>query len=59
MAYWSVPDIDEMIGHLLENGVEMIHYDLPDLKTDERGVFTDGDLHRLVLRPGGNTFAIE
>mgnify|MGYP002682546975 FL=1 len=60
MAYWSVPDIDEMIEHLLENGVEMIHYDLPDLKTDERGVFTDGDLQiGWFCDPDGNTFAIE
>ena len=55
-----MPDIDEMIGHLLENGVEMIHYDLPDLKTDERGVFTDGDLQiGWFCDPDGNTFAIE
>ena len=34
-----VDDIDAAIDGLAERGVQMEHYDWPDLKTDERGVF--------------------
>ena len=34
-----VPDIDAAIGALAEKGVVMEQYDLPDIKTDEKGVF--------------------
>ncbi|MCB0829065.1 MAG: VOC family protein [Solirubrobacterales bacterium] len=60
MAGWTVPDLDAMIAELEESGVPMVHYDEPGLKTDEKGIFSDGD-HRIAWfqDPDGNTFAIE
>jgi len=59
MAGWTVPDIDAIIAELEEKGVAMVRYDEPGLKTDERGIFHDGD-HRIawLQDPDGNTFAI-
>jgi extradiol dioxygenase family protein len=34
-----VGDIDKAIDELEKRGVRMEHYDLPDIKTDRRGVF--------------------
>ena len=34
-----VSDIDEAIDGLAKRGVKMEHYDWPELKTDERGIF--------------------
>jgi catechol 2,3-dioxygenase-like lactoylglutathione lyase family enzyme len=34
-----VDDIDEAIDGLAERGVRMEQYDMPDIKTDERGIF--------------------
>ena len=34
-----VDDIDAAIDGLAERGVRMEHYDLPEIKTDERGIF--------------------
>lgn len=36
---FPVEDIDAAVAELAERGVRMEHYDLPDLKTDERGIF--------------------
>ncbi len=60
MAGWTVPDLDEMISELEQSGVPMVRYDEPGLKTDEKGIFSDGD-HRIAWfqDPDGNTFAIE
>jgi catechol 2,3-dioxygenase-like lactoylglutathione lyase family enzyme len=34
-----VDDIDAAIDGLTKRGVRMEHYDMPDIKTDERGIF--------------------
>lgn len=34
-----VDDIDAAIGELEQRGIRMEHYDMPGIKTDERGVF--------------------
>jgi catechol 2,3-dioxygenase-like lactoylglutathione lyase family enzyme len=36
---FSVDDIDEAVAELERRGVELEHYDLPDLQTDERGIY--------------------
>jgi len=36
---FPVDDIDAAVDELASRGVRMEHYDLPDLKTDERGIF--------------------
>jgi catechol 2,3-dioxygenase-like lactoylglutathione lyase family enzyme len=38
-----VDDVEETIDALAERGIRMEHYDLPDIKTDARGVFR-GDM---------------
>jgi catechol 2,3-dioxygenase-like lactoylglutathione lyase family enzyme len=34
-----VDDIEAAVDELVKRGVQMEHYDLPDIKTDERGIF--------------------
>ena len=36
---FPVEDIDAAVDELTRRGVSMEHYDLPDIKTDERGIF--------------------
>jgi predicted enzyme related to lactoylglutathione lyase len=36
---FPVDDIDAAVDELAARGVHMEHYDLPDIKTDERGIF--------------------
>jgi len=36
---FPVEDIDAAVDELAARGVRMEHYDLPDLKTDRRGIF--------------------
>ena len=60
MAYWTVPDIEETIDQLAARGVRMEQYYLPEIKTDSKGIFTDGDIKiAWFCDPDGNTFAIE
>jgi len=35
---FSVDDIDEAVDELVDLGLRLEHYDLPDLKTDARGI---------------------
>lgn len=39
---FPVDDIDQTIDALAKKGVRMEQYDLPDIKTDARGVFRNG-----------------
>jgi catechol 2,3-dioxygenase-like lactoylglutathione lyase family enzyme len=39
---FPVDDIEAAVGELERRGVRMEQYDLPDIKTDERGIFRDG-----------------
>ena len=42
---FPVDDIDEAVGELTRRGVRMEQYDLPEIKTDERGIYRDdGDV---------------
>lgn len=34
-----VDDIEAAVDELVKRGVRMEHYDLPDIKTDEKGIF--------------------
>jgi catechol 2,3-dioxygenase-like lactoylglutathione lyase family enzyme len=36
---FPVEDIDAAVEELTRRGISMEHYDLPDIKTDERGIF--------------------
>ena len=36
---FPVDDIETAVDELASRGVRLEHYDLPDLKTDERGIF--------------------
>ena len=36
---FPVEDIDAAVEELTRRGVSMEHYDLPDIETDERGIF--------------------
>ena len=38
VARWLVDDIEKTVGDLRERGVAFEQYDMPDLKTDERGI---------------------
>lgn len=38
VAGWLVEDIQKAVEELRQRGVEFEHYDLPSLKTDERGI---------------------
>ena len=40
---FPVDDIDAAVGELEARGVRIEQYDLPDLKTDERGIFRGDD----------------
>jgi catechol 2,3-dioxygenase-like lactoylglutathione lyase family enzyme len=60
VATWLVDDVEGMVEDLGSNGVAFEHHDEPLLKTDSRGVFTDGDFQVAWFNdPDGNTFAIE
>jgi catechol 2,3-dioxygenase-like lactoylglutathione lyase family enzyme len=42
---FPVDDIDEAVDELTRRGVRMEQYDLPEIKTDERGIYRDdGDV---------------
>jgi catechol 2,3-dioxygenase-like lactoylglutathione lyase family enzyme len=36
---FPVDDIEEAVDELIRRGVRIEHYDLPEIKTDERGIF--------------------
>jgi catechol 2,3-dioxygenase-like lactoylglutathione lyase family enzyme len=56
---WDVDDFDTEISELESRGVVFERYDLPGMKTDERGVFDAGGMKIAWFRdPEGNTFAI-
>jgi len=40
---FPVEDIDVAVDELEQRGVRMEQYDMPDLKTDERGIFRGGE----------------
>ncbi|MGH3040043.1 MAG: VOC family protein [Gaiellaceae bacterium] len=40
---FPVDDVEKAVEELEKRGVRMEHYDLPEIKTDERGIFRGGD----------------
>ncbi len=40
---FPVDDVDAAVDELIRRGVRMEHYDLPEIKTDEKGIFRGGD----------------
>jgi hypothetical protein len=40
---FPVADIDAAVNELVARGVSMEQYDLPEIKTDENGIFRSGD----------------
>jgi catechol 2,3-dioxygenase-like lactoylglutathione lyase family enzyme len=58
---FPVADIDAAIDELAKKGVRMEHYDLPDLKTDERGIFRGDTVPRAIAwfkDPAGHVLSV-
>lgn len=52
---FPVDDVDKAVDELTQRGVRFEIYDLPDLKTDERGIFrNDGPTIAWFKDPAGN-----
>ena len=59
LAGWFVDDLAATMDDLRSRGVAFEQYDLPGLKTDERGVFDAGRFKAAWMRdPDGNTLAL-
>jgi catechol 2,3-dioxygenase-like lactoylglutathione lyase family enzyme len=59
VAGWLVEDVEEAVEELGERGVVFERYDMPGLKTDERGIAEiDGDKTAWFKDPEGNILAI-
>jgi catechol 2,3-dioxygenase-like lactoylglutathione lyase family enzyme len=56
---FKVNDIEEAIEELASNGINLEHYNLPDMKTDQRGIFR-GPGHQIAWfkDPAGNICSI-
>lgn len=56
---FRVDDIDEAVKELITMGVHLEHYNLPDIKTDERGIFS-GPGHKIAWfkDPAGNILSV-
>jgi catechol 2,3-dioxygenase-like lactoylglutathione lyase family enzyme len=56
---WDVDDLEAEMSELESRGVRFERYDLPNMKTDERGIFDAGEMRIAWFKdPEGNTFAI-
>jgi len=59
VAAWEVDSIEEAVQALQEKGVVFEHYDMPGLKTDERGIATMGTMKGAWFKDSeGNTLSI-
>lgn len=59
IAHWDVADTAATVRGLSEKGVTFERYDLPGLKTDERGIATLGSVKVAWFKdPDGNTLSI-
>ena len=56
---FKVNDIDEAIEELASQGINLEHYNLPDMKTDTRGIFRAPD-HQICWfkDPAGNILSV-
>jgi catechol 2,3-dioxygenase-like lactoylglutathione lyase family enzyme len=56
---FHVKDVDEAVDELKGRGIKFEQYDLPDLKTDERGVFRgNGPTIAWFKDPAGNVLSV-
>lgn len=59
LAHWDVADAEATVRELTEQGVAFEQYDLPGLKTDERGIATLGSVKVAWFKdPDGNTLSV-
>jgi len=59
VAGWLVEDVEETVERLREKGVVFEQYDMPNLKTDERGIATIGQAQAAWFKdPEGNILSI-
>lgn len=59
VAGWLVEDVEGTVEALREKGVVFEQYDMPNLKTDERGIAVIGDEQTAWFKdPEGNTLSI-
>lgn len=58
---FPVDDIEEAVAELTKRGVRMEHYDMPDIKTDERGIFRSNTGPRAIAwfkDPAGHVLSV-
>jgi hypothetical protein len=56
---FPVEDVDRAVDELKKRGVRVEHYDLPDLKTDEKGIVRRTDLTVAWFKdPAGNILSV-
>jgi len=59
IAHWDVADTEATVSELIDDGVSFEHYDLPGLKTDERGIATLGNVRVAWFKdPDGNILSV-
>jgi len=59
IAHWDVADTEATVMELTAKGVTFEQYDLPGLKTDERGIATLGSVKVAWFKdPDGNTLSV-
>ena len=59
LAHWDVADTEATVRELTEKGVTFERYDLPGLKTDERGIATLGGVKVAWFKdPDGNIVSV-
>jgi catechol 2,3-dioxygenase-like lactoylglutathione lyase family enzyme len=58
-AGWLVPDLDAVVDQLIDRGVTMEVYDMPDVEWDERGVAHMGPNKAVWFKdPAGNILSV-
>ena len=56
---FMVDDVDRTVAELKKRGVQLEHYDLPDLKTDAEGIFRgNGPTIAWFKDPAGNILSV-
>jgi catechol 2,3-dioxygenase-like lactoylglutathione lyase family enzyme len=59
IAHWDVADTEATVIELTNNGVTFQRYDLPGLRTDERGIATLGSVKVAWFKdPDGNILSV-
>ena len=59
VAGWIVEDVEATVERMLENGIVFEHYDMPNLKTDERGIAELGGTKGAWFKdPEGNILSV-